>query len=55
LVGFFAGPKAIRAGMTYDISGTSIGTIQGAAAFAQSSLTPTAVPGQISTDRRSAR
>jgi hypothetical protein len=42
--GFFAGANASRAGLTYQFTGTSIGTVSGAAAFKQTSLTAGAPP-----------
>lgn len=40
IAGFFAGANASRAGLAYQINGTDYGTISGAAAFKQTSLTP---------------
>lgn len=40
IAGFFAGPKASHAGLTYRIGNTDYGTISGAAAFKQTGLTP---------------
>lgn len=38
--GFFAGPNAARAGLTYNFYNTDYGTISGAAAFKQTGLAP---------------
>ncbi|MGH8599631.1 MAG: hypothetical protein ACRET1_03145, partial [Burkholderiales bacterium] len=40
VAGFFAGSSAARAGLSYDIQGTAIGAINGAAAFTQGTTTP---------------
>lgn len=40
VTGFFAGSNAARAGLSYDIQGTAIGAINGAAAFTQGTTTP---------------
>ncbi|HET8609069.1 MAG TPA: FecR domain-containing protein [Burkholderiales bacterium] len=40
VTGFFAGSNAARAGLSYDVQGTGIGAIQGAAVFTQGTTTP---------------
>ncbi|MRR50934.1 MAG: hypothetical protein EG825_08465 [Rhodocyclaceae bacterium] len=40
IAGFFAGAGASRAGLTYQFTGTAIGTVSGAAAFKQTGLSP---------------
>jgi hypothetical protein len=40
VTGFFAGSNAARAGLSYDVQGTGMGAIQGAAVFTQGTTTP---------------